>query len=75
MDSQQIPIVRRNLRLDGVQYHLTAVMVDGGDYEASWYCPECRVGDNSKLNYPHSAAALDWAQNCAAIHEQLVHCK
>jgi hypothetical protein len=75
MDSQRIPIVRRNLRLDGVQYDLTAVMVDGGDYEASWYCPHCQVGENSKVNYPRSSAALDWAQNCAAVHEQLVHAK
>jgi hypothetical protein len=75
MDSQRIPIVRRNLKLDGVQYDLTAVMVNEGDYEASWYCPQCQVGENSKLSYPHSGAALDWAQSCAAVHEQLVHAK
>jgi hypothetical protein len=32
MDSQQISVARRNLRLNGVQYELRALQVNDGDY-------------------------------------------
>ncbi len=73
MDSQQIPVIRRNMRLDGVTYDLLAVSVGGGDYQASWRCPKCQVGGTSKLYYSRSSGALDWAQQCAQEHERLVH--
>lgn len=75
MDSQQISVARRNLRLDGVQYELAALQVNGGDYQATWHCPKCQVGGASNLTYARPNAALDWAQNCAAIHELEVHAK
>ena len=73
MDSQQISVARRNLRLDGVQYELAALQVNGGDYQATWHCSKCKVGGTSALTYPRSNAALDWAQNCAVMHELQFH--
>lgn len=73
MDSMQVEVVRRHVRLDGVQYELTALREAGGDYRATWHCPKCQVGGASLLAYPRPNAALDWAQNCAASHERQVH--
>ena len=72
MDSMQVPVVRRNMRLDGVKYELTALFVDG-DYQATWLCPKCKVGDSSRLKYSSSVAALAWAENCATDHEREFH--
>lgn len=75
MDSMQIEVVRRNVRLDGVQYELTAIRDEGGDYRATWRCPDCNIGGASSLAYPRPVAALDWAQRCATIHETQQHGK
>lgn len=75
MDSMQIEVVRRNVRLDGVQYELTAIRDEGGDYRATWRCPHCNVGGASSLAYPRPVAALDWAQRCAGVHEMQRHGK
>lgn len=73
MDSMQAEVVRRNIRLDGVQYELTAIRVEEGDYQATWHCPKCSVGGVSLLTYPGSVSALDWAERCAAAHEETAH--
>ena len=75
MDSMQIEVVRRNVRLGEVQYELTAIRDEGGDYRATWRCPNCNVGGASSLAYPRPVAALDWAQRCAAVHEGQRHGK
>jgi hypothetical protein len=73
MDSQQIKVVRRDMRLDGVQYQLTALKIDGHDYQGSWHCPKCSVGGTSKLTYSRPEGAIEWACNCASVHERTVH--
>ena len=73
MDTMQIEVVRRNIRLIGVQYELTAICDAGGDYQATWRCPVCNVGGASALSYPRPTGALDWAENCALRHNLEMH--
>jgi hypothetical protein len=75
MESKQHSVVRRHMKLDGVQYELLAISVDEDEYQATWRCPKCNVGGASKLTYTRPEAAIEWARNCAAVHEVEVHGK
>lgn len=73
MDSMQVSVVRRNLRLDGIRYELTALCVDGENFQAIWHCPKCNVGGSSVTTFARSNLALDWAEKCASKHELESH--
>jgi hypothetical protein len=72
MDSMRVSVARRNVRLDGVKYELTAICING-NYQATWRCPKCNVGGSSATTFPRPTGALDWAEGCARVHEQEAH--
>jgi len=73
MDSMQVQVVRRTVRLAGVRCELTALRMNESGFQAIWQCPSCTMGDSSKTNFPHSTAALDWAERCARSHCERDH--
>ena len=73
MDSMHVSVARRTVRLDGVQYELAALCIDGGDYQATWQCSQCHVGGSSATAFARPIAALDWAEGCARNHERQTH--
>ncbi|RIK85872.1 MAG: hypothetical protein DCC67_03515 [Planctomycetota bacterium] len=66
------PVSRERFALDGVGYEIAAAADEAGCL-ARWNCTLCGLGAQSKVKFPSSSAAMEWARNSARSHHDRLH--